>query len=61
MALEVTRGLNILLHPQFEQIVERMDKLEAFHKDLSGVVATKEDRDDMLRFRGFRDANAKSG
>jgi len=51
MAYEVTKGLNILLHPQFEQMIERMDKLEAFHKDLSGVVAAKEDRDDMLRFK----------
>mmetsp|Transcript_15291 Transcript_15291/g.30053 ORF Transcript_15291/g.30053 Transcript_15291/m.30053 type:complete len:398 (-) Transcript_15291:84-1277(-) len=51
MAAEVTKGLNILLHPQFEQMVARMDKLEAFHKDLSGVVAAKEDHEDVMDFK----------
>jgi len=47
----MTKGLNILLHPKFTEIVQRLDRLEALHKDLTSVVALKEERQEVDHLR----------
>merc|ERR1719507_1850846 len=44
-------GLNILLHPKFTELVQRLDRLEALHKDLTSVVALKEERQEVDHLR----------
>mmetsp|Transcript_129195 Transcript_129195/g.251558 ORF Transcript_129195/g.251558 Transcript_129195/m.251558 type:complete len:389 (+) Transcript_129195:104-1270(+) len=51
MAGEMTKGLNILLHPKFTELVQRLDRLEALHKDLTSVVALKEERQEIDHLR----------
>jgi hypothetical protein len=51
MAGEMTKGLNILLHPKFTELVQRLDRLEALHKDLTSVVALKEERQEVDHLR----------
>jgi len=47
----MTKGLNILLHPKFTELVQRLDRLEALHKDLTSVVALKEERQEVDHLR----------
>jgi len=47
----MTKGLNILLHPKFTELVQRLDRLEALHKDLTSVVALKEERQEIDHLR----------
>jgi len=51
MAGELTKGLNVLLHPKFTEICQRLDRLESLHKDLTAVVALKEDRQEVDHLR----------
>jgi len=51
MAGELTKGLNVLLHPKFTEICQRLDRLEALHKDLTAVVALKEERQEVDHLR----------
>lgn len=47
----MTKGLNTLLHPKFTEIVQRLDRLEAMHKDLTSVVSLKEERQEVDHLR----------
>lgn len=51
MAGELTKGLNVLLHPKFTEICQRLDRLESLHKDLAAVVALKEERQEVDHLR----------
>jgi len=55
MAEDLTKGLNILLHPKFCELQQRVDRLEVFHKDLAAVVALKEERQEVQHLRDHVD------
>lgn len=51
MAEDLTKGLHILLHPKFAEVTQRLDKLNAWCRDLQHAVSLKEDRVEVDHLR----------
>mmetsp|Transcript_37197 Transcript_37197/g.104976 ORF Transcript_37197/g.104976 Transcript_37197/m.104976 type:complete len:432 (-) Transcript_37197:186-1481(-) len=56
MAEDLTKGLNLLLLPKFTEIVQRIDQLETWYKELHDAVALKEERQEVDHLREHFDA-----
>lgn len=60
MAEDLTKGLNILLHPKFLELQQRVERLESFHQDLAVITAQKEDRQEVQHLRDHLDGQIRA-
>eukprot|EP00401_Gymnodinium_catenatum_P040157 CAMPEP_0117523630 /NCGR_PEP_ID=MMETSP0784-20121206/34827_1 /TAXON_ID=39447 /ORGANISM="" /LENGTH=416 /DNA_ID=CAMNT_0005319749 /DNA_START=23 /DNA_END=1273 /DNA_ORIENTATION=+ len=51
MADDLTKGLNLLLHPKFTELDKRITRLEQYSKELTNSVSLKEERSEVDHLR----------
>uniref|UniRef100_A0A7S4UFD4 Uncharacterized protein n=1 Tax=Alexandrium monilatum TaxID=311494 RepID=A0A7S4UFD4_9DINO len=59
MCEDLSKGINVILNPKFVELSQRLERLEAYHQDLSGVVARKEERSEVERLREYMETQVK--
>uniref|UniRef100_A0A7S4QC91 Uncharacterized protein n=1 Tax=Alexandrium monilatum TaxID=311494 RepID=A0A7S4QC91_9DINO len=59
MCEDLSKGISILVNPKFTEVAQRLERLEAFHQDLSSVVARKEERSEVERLREHMESQVK--